>query len=64
MEIINGIKFHAIISFDFFSHFLLASLTKASEEGANANKDISSASRKSLLSFALKTFKSHFYSFS
>jgi hypothetical protein len=21
MEIINGIKFHAIISFDFFSHF-------------------------------------------
>lgn len=52
MEIINGIKFHAIISFDFSSHFLFACFVIISlraetrEEAEQSYKEISSALRK------------------
>lgn len=73
MEIINGIKFHAIISFDFFSHFcfMFVSSTKRGkrEEAESSNKDIlKCASQMPLerlfLLFFFEHLKSQFYSFS
>lgn len=76
MEIINGIKLHAIISFDSVltscSLFACFAVTKSREESKNSNKDIFKCfEQRSLEHFSffsvipsLKTFKCHFYSFS